>query len=106
MDMDLSIDEKIQLVQKMRAEADLADSQGFRGQSYEGYGRSSYGLGSEGEDSRGTLGLRFFLAACLFGSFLLVQYRHMTIADRDAQDIVRIISEDSLSIRAGETEEK
>ncbi len=98
--MDLSIDEKIRLVQKMRADADqMADRSNGLSFAREG---SLYARGQAqdaGGDSPGTLGLRILLSVCIFGGFLFLQDRQMSVAGRDVQELVQWISEDGFTIR-------
>lgn len=98
--MDLSIDEKMQLVRKMREEADYAsNTQPFYGQSLTRRSDLWRSSTDEKNESRSTLGLRVLLAGCMFGYFLFLHYEHATVADLDAEDIIQIISEDSLSFQ-------
>lgn len=95
--MELSIDEKMQLVREMRekmAREEVENSQsGFQRAYYD----NSRGLEND-HGVHGTFGLRMFLALCLFGGFLYMQKQDMTIADKSAQDIVTLISEESLPL--------
>ncbi|MCM1102901.1 MAG: hypothetical protein NC409_02245 [Clostridium sp.] len=91
--MELSIDEKMRLVREMREK--LAREEAENSQSSFQWAYQS----SVSEDDRGThgtFGLRMLLALFLFGGFLYMQKQDMTIADKNAQDIVTLISEDSL----------
>lgn len=95
--MELSIDEKMRLVREMREQAAREEEQNFL--SGYGYQRISYdgrGYSEEERTPHGTFGLRMILAFCLFGAFLYLQKQDMTIAGKNAQDIVTLISEDSL----------
>lgn len=95
--MELSIDEKMRLVREMREKLAREEAQN----SQSGFQRAYDQRGaSEDEHAvRGTFGLRMFLALCLFGGFLFLQKQDMTVADKSAQDIVTLISENSLPHR-------
>lgn len=92
--MELSIDEKIRLVREMREKLAREESQNSQSGFQRAYDKRGF---SEDEHAvRGSFGLRMFLALCLFGGFLFLQRQDMTVADKNAQDIVTLISEDSL----------
>ncbi len=95
--MELSIDEKMRLVREMREKMARAESEDSQSGYQWAYKRS--GVSEDERGARGTFGLRLFLALCLFGGFLYMQKQDMKIADKNAQDIVVMISEDSLPFR-------
>lgn len=93
--MELSIDEKMRLVREMREKMAREEEEN----SQRGFSWTYDGGASEDERAaRGTFGLRMILALCLFGGFLYMQKQDLTIADKNAQDIVALISEDSLPL--------
>lgn len=91
--MELSIDEKMRLVREMREKAAREEEQNapmFQRTPYD----TARGYSEDERALQGTLGLRIFLALCLFGGFLFLQKQDMAIADKNAQDIVELISVD------------
>lgn len=91
--MELSIDEKMRLVREMREKLAREEAENSQG-SFQWAYKSS--VSEDDRTARSTFGIRMLLALCLFGGFLYMQKQDMTIADKDAQDIVTLISEDSL----------
>lgn len=92
--MELSIDEKMRLVREMREKLAREEAQNSQSGFQWAYDRS--GDAGEERGRSGTMGIRMLLALCLFGGFLYMQKQELTISDKDAQDIIMLISEDSM----------